>query len=184
MVAKRSEFSRVTEKAAILAVAPAMPANYVDQPTVIARLRQHWANLRRLDELQRAAMVAGRHFALSLSEYEPLDTFQSGIIDGRRWRLSWAVWRSAPRLSRLGSAAPRSTTSFLRPIQDQHSEHRGISHKSAENERADQTHPIVRSRMRGRSRRNCESFKLPRIVSRSNRRTPVGRALFAHFPTQ
>lgn len=87
MIAKISEFSPVREHAAILAVAPAMPANYVDQPTVMARLGQHWADrkaiLRRLDELQRAVMVEGRHFALPLSEYEPLDTFAKR---NRRWR--------------------------------------------------------------------------------------------------
>src|SRR5260370_9815669 len=87
MIAKSCEFSPVQEHAAILAVAPAMPANYVDQPTVMARLGQHWADrkaiLRRLDELQRAVMVEGRHFALPLSEYEPLDTFAKR---NRRWR--------------------------------------------------------------------------------------------------
>jgi alkylresorcinol/alkylpyrone synthase len=87
MIAKSSEISSVQEHAAILAVAPAMPANYVDQPTVMARLRQHWADrkpiLRRLDELQRAVMVEGRHFALPISEYEPLDTFAKR---NRRWK--------------------------------------------------------------------------------------------------
>src|SRR5260370_27346256 len=87
MIAKSSGISSVQEHAAILAVAPAMPANYVDQPTVIARLRQHWADrkpiLRRLDELQRAVMVEGRHFALPISEYEPLDTFAKR---NRRWK--------------------------------------------------------------------------------------------------
>jgi alkylresorcinol/alkylpyrone synthase len=64
-----------------------MPANYVNQPALIARLSQHWASrkpiLRRLDELQRAVMVEGRHFALPLSEYEPLDTFAKR---NRRWK--------------------------------------------------------------------------------------------------
>jgi alkylresorcinol/alkylpyrone synthase len=87
MIAKSSEVSSVQKHAAILAVAPAMPANYVDQPTVMARLRQHWANrkpiLRRLDELQRTVMVEGRHFALPISEYEPLDTFAKR---NRRWK--------------------------------------------------------------------------------------------------
>src|SRR5260370_27589042 len=86
MIAKSCEFSPVQEHAAILAVAPAMPANYVDQPTVMARVGQHWADrkaiLRRLDELQRAVMVQGRHFALPLSQYEPLGTFDKRK---RRW---------------------------------------------------------------------------------------------------
>jgi len=87
MIAKSSDLSPVQEHAAILAVAPAMLANYVDQPTLMARLRQHWADrkpiLRRLDELQRAVMVEGRHFALPISEYEPLDTFAKR---NRRWK--------------------------------------------------------------------------------------------------
>jgi alkylresorcinol/alkylpyrone synthase len=86
MIAKSSDIS-IQEHATILAVAPAMPANYVDQATVIARLRQHWVDrkpiLRRLDELQRAVMVEGRHFALPISEYEPLDTFAKR---NRRWK--------------------------------------------------------------------------------------------------
>ncbi len=53
--------------AAILAVSPAMPANYVDQATVSARLRRLWADrkplLRRFDDLQHAVMVEGRYFA-------------------------------------------------------------------------------------------------------------------------
>ena len=87
MTSRSSECSRITENPSILAVAPAMPANYVNQPTLIARLSQHWASrkpiLRRLDELQRAVMVEGRHFALPLSEYEPLDTFAKR---NRRWK--------------------------------------------------------------------------------------------------
>jgi predicted naringenin-chalcone synthase len=83
----RSEFSQARERAAILAVAPAMPANYVDQPTLAARLRRLWADrktlLRRFDDLQSAVMVEGRHLALPMSEYEPLDTFAKR---NRRWR--------------------------------------------------------------------------------------------------
>ena len=75
------------ELPAILAVAPAMPANYVDQATVAARLRQHWGErkpiLRRFDDLQRAVMVEGRHVALPISEYEALNTFAKR---NRRWR--------------------------------------------------------------------------------------------------
>src|SRR5713101_5613063 len=110
MALNGSEFSPVREHAAILAVAPAMPANYVDQPTVMARLGQHWADrkaiLRRLDELQRAVMVEGRHFALPLSEYEPLDTFAKR---NRRWRevaaeLGCAAVRDALQQARISPA--------------------------------------------------------------------------------
>ncbi len=86
MESNGSEFSP-REHATILAVAPAMPANYVDQSTVAARLRRLWADrkplLRRFDDLQRAVMVEGRHFALPISEYEALDTFAKR---NRRWR--------------------------------------------------------------------------------------------------
>src|SRR5271169_4387155 len=82
-----SEFSPARNRAAILAVVPALPANYVDQPTLAARLRRLWADrkplLRRFDDLQRAVMVEGRHFALPISEYEALDTFAKR---NRRWR--------------------------------------------------------------------------------------------------
>jgi hypothetical protein len=40
MIGKSSDIASVQERAAILAVAPAMPATYVDQPTVMARLRR------------------------------------------------------------------------------------------------------------------------------------------------
>ncbi|HEY2663860.1 MAG TPA: 3-oxoacyl-[acyl-carrier-protein] synthase III C-terminal domain-containing protein [Candidatus Binataceae bacterium] len=82
-----SELSPARDRAAILAVVPAMPANYVDQATLAARLRPLWADrkplLRRFDDLQRAVTVEGRHFALPISEYEPLDTFAKR---NRRWR--------------------------------------------------------------------------------------------------
>jgi alkylresorcinol/alkylpyrone synthase len=87
MNANASEFSSARGHAAILAVAPAMPANYVDQQTVAARLRQHWADrkpiLRRFDDMQRAVTIEGRHFALPISEYEALDTFAKR---NRRWK--------------------------------------------------------------------------------------------------
>jgi alkylresorcinol/alkylpyrone synthase len=82
-----SEFSPARDRAAILAVVPAMPANYVDQATLAARLRPLWADrkplLRRFYDFQRAVTVEGRHFALPISEYEALDTFAKR---NRRWR--------------------------------------------------------------------------------------------------
>jgi alkylresorcinol/alkylpyrone synthase len=81
------EFPPARERPAILAVAPAMPANYLDQATLPARLRPLWAHrnplLRRFDDLQRAVTVEGRHIALPISEYEALDTFAKR---NRRWR--------------------------------------------------------------------------------------------------
>jgi alkylresorcinol/alkylpyrone synthase len=57
-----------------------MPPNYVDQETLTAALRAHWArrhfNAERLDELHRAVKVRGRHLALPLQEYPALDGFK------------------------------------------------------------------------------------------------------------
>jgi alkylresorcinol/alkylpyrone synthase len=112
----RSEFSPAREGAAILAVAPVMPANYVDQPTLAARLRRLWADkkplLRRFDDLQSAVMVEGRHIALPISEYEPLDTFAKR---NRRWKeiaaeLGCAAVRNA--LARAG-VSPVEVDHFL-----------------------------------------------------------------------
>jgi alkylresorcinol/alkylpyrone synthase len=65
---------------AILSVGRALPGNYADQETLTAALRAHWArqhfNADRLEELHRAVKVKGRHLALPLAEYPPLDTFK------------------------------------------------------------------------------------------------------------
>jgi alkylresorcinol/alkylpyrone synthase len=65
---------------AILAVGRALPPNHVDQETLTAALRAHWArqhfNAERLEELHRAVQVKGRHLALPLAEYPTLDTFK------------------------------------------------------------------------------------------------------------
>jgi alkylresorcinol/alkylpyrone synthase len=65
---------------AILSVGSALPPHYVDQETLTAALRAHWArrhfNADRLDELHRAVKVKGRHLALPLSEYPGLDGFK------------------------------------------------------------------------------------------------------------
>jgi alkylresorcinol/alkylpyrone synthase len=64
----------------VLSVGRVLPPNYVDQETLTAALRAHWAsrhfNADRLDELHRAVKVKGRHLALPLSAYPGLDTFQ------------------------------------------------------------------------------------------------------------
>jgi alkylresorcinol/alkylpyrone synthase len=61
-------------------VGRALPPNYADQETLTAALRAHWArqhfNVDRLEELHRAVKVKGRHLALPLAEYPPLDTFK------------------------------------------------------------------------------------------------------------
>jgi alkylresorcinol/alkylpyrone synthase len=63
----------------IRAVGLALPPNYVEQQVLTAALRDYWirkyGNTRRLDEFHRAVRVEGRHLALPLAEYPPLDTF-------------------------------------------------------------------------------------------------------------
>jgi alkylresorcinol/alkylpyrone synthase len=63
----------------VRAVGRALPANYVDQETLIAIFRAHWEkkhfNVDRLDDLHHAVRVKGRHLALPVEEYPPLDTF-------------------------------------------------------------------------------------------------------------
>jgi alkylresorcinol/alkylpyrone synthase len=64
---------------AILSVGRALPANYVDQETLIQALTAYWSakhhNAERLGDIHRAAKVGGRHLALPLAEYPALDTF-------------------------------------------------------------------------------------------------------------
>lgn len=63
----------------IAAVASALPPNYYGQEELVAALKDHWAtrhfNLRRLEDLHRAVLVGGRHLALTLPEYDELDTW-------------------------------------------------------------------------------------------------------------
>src|SRR5438045_4188024 len=61
------------------AVGRALPPHPVDQESVIAALRDLWAekhfNTARLEELHRATRVEGRHLALPLAEYPKLGSF-------------------------------------------------------------------------------------------------------------
>jgi alkylresorcinol/alkylpyrone synthase len=63
----------------IRAVGLALPPNYVEQQVLTAALRDYWiqryGSARRLDEFHRAVRVRGRHLALPIAEYPPLDTF-------------------------------------------------------------------------------------------------------------
>jgi alkylresorcinol/alkylpyrone synthase len=63
----------------IRAVAPTLPPNYVEQHVLTGALRDYWTrkygSSKRLDEFHRAVRVRGRHLALPISEYPPLDTF-------------------------------------------------------------------------------------------------------------
>ncbi|BDG10133.1 type III polyketide synthase [Anaeromyxobacter paludicola] len=63
----------------VLSVGRALPEHHVDQETLIAVFRELWSrkhhNAARLEDLHRAVGVGGRHLALPLSEYPPLDTF-------------------------------------------------------------------------------------------------------------
>jgi len=63
----------------IAAVGKALPPNYYDQETLLAALRERWAdrffNLERLERLHKNVLVGGRHLALPIEEYETLTTW-------------------------------------------------------------------------------------------------------------
>jgi len=60
-------------------VGTALPANWVDQETLISVFREHWArehfNVERIEELHRSVQVGGRYLALPLEQYLPLKRF-------------------------------------------------------------------------------------------------------------
>jgi alkylresorcinol/alkylpyrone synthase len=64
----------------VIGTGTALPANYVDQEQLSSRLRVLWerryADTRRFDKLQGALGITGRHLALPIEEYVPLDTFR------------------------------------------------------------------------------------------------------------
>ncbi len=64
----------------VRSVGRALPANRVDQETLVEALRGHWErehfNVERLADLHRAVRVKGRHLALPLEAYPGLDTFK------------------------------------------------------------------------------------------------------------
>jgi alkylresorcinol/alkylpyrone synthase len=63
----------------IASVGRAFPKNYYSQAALSEALKKHWAkrhfNLDRLDQLHQNVLVDGRHLALTLEEYESLDSF-------------------------------------------------------------------------------------------------------------
>jgi alkylresorcinol/alkylpyrone synthase len=63
----------------IQAVGTALPPHHADQETLIAALRAAWAkqhfNLDRLEDLHRSVQVQGRHLALPIDQYLPLERF-------------------------------------------------------------------------------------------------------------
>ncbi len=63
----------------IAAVGRAFPQHYYDQRELAAALRRHWAaehfNPERLERLHKNVLVGGRHLALTLEEYERLETW-------------------------------------------------------------------------------------------------------------
>ncbi len=63
----------------IASVGRAFPKNYYSQSALSEALKKHWAkrhfNLDRLDQLHQNVLVDGRHLALTLEEYETLDSF-------------------------------------------------------------------------------------------------------------
>jgi len=90
----------------VRAVGRALPPHYADQATIAAMLREHWAskhfNASRIDELYRAVRVGGRHLALPLPEYLPLDTFQKSNDAYIRVALDLGVEAISGALSRAG----------------------------------------------------------------------------------
>ncbi len=70
----------ITENAPrVIGTGTALPSNYVNQDQLTARLRELWSrrysDLRRFDQIQAALGITGRHLALPIEEYIPLDTF-------------------------------------------------------------------------------------------------------------
>ncbi len=65
----------------IAAVTHAFPDHYYSQEVMLAALRQHWAkghsNLERLERIHHSVGVNGRHLALPIEEYEPLEGFEA-----------------------------------------------------------------------------------------------------------
>jgi len=63
----------------LIGAGTALPPNYVDQEHLTARLRELWqtrySDLRRFDQIQGALGINGRHLALPIEAYIPLDTF-------------------------------------------------------------------------------------------------------------
>ncbi|HJS74033.1 MAG TPA: type III polyketide synthase, partial [Vicinamibacteria bacterium] len=63
----------------IAGVGRAFPRHYYPQAVLSEALKKHWAkrhfNLDRLDQLHQNVLVDGRHLALTLDEYETLDSF-------------------------------------------------------------------------------------------------------------
>lgn len=63
----------------IAAVGKALPPHYYDQETLLAALRERWAdryyNLDRLERLHKNVLVGGRHLALPMEEYANLTTW-------------------------------------------------------------------------------------------------------------
>ncbi len=65
--------------AQIAGVGRAFPEHYYPQAALSEALKKHWAkrhfNLDRLDQLHQNVLVDGRHLALTLEEYEAIDSF-------------------------------------------------------------------------------------------------------------
>lgn len=63
----------------IAAVARAFPPHYYPQTELVAAFKRHWAeehfNPTRLDRLHKNVLVGGRHLALTLDEYDALETW-------------------------------------------------------------------------------------------------------------
>jgi len=81
----------------IAAVGKALPPHYYDQETLLAALRERWAdryyNLERLERLHKNVLVGGRHLALPIEEYADLTTW--GKANGAWIRVAQEVGGAA-----------------------------------------------------------------------------------------
>lgn len=63
----------------VAAVGKAFPDNYYDQDQLLAAFREHWSkrhhNMERLEKLHKAVLVGGRHLALTIEQYDAIETW-------------------------------------------------------------------------------------------------------------
>lgn len=83
----------------ITAVGKAFPSNYYDQDTLLEAFRDHWGkrhhNLGRLEKLHKAVLVGGRHLALTIEQYDALETW--GQANDHWIRVAMEVGEAAVR---------------------------------------------------------------------------------------
>ena len=98
-----------SELPTVLAVAPALPAHYHDQQSLIEAAQRHWirdsVQARRLERLFRNACVEGRHFALPLDELAALRSFEETNAAYIRCAVDLGARAVSDALARAGLSA-------------------------------------------------------------------------------